>query len=165
MRKIILLAAGLVLLSFPVSAGLPEDVPEQCTRLYDRLNKWEGLTESLKKYDLEKELIYALIAVESGCSQSARSPANAQGLMQVKPETALQVGVRSIGTVESNITAGVKHLAGLRDRFNGNIKLALAAYRKGEKAVDESDADGDEFVERVLATAGRLKERGAGRTE
>jgi soluble lytic murein transglycosylase-like protein len=82
------------------------------------------------------ELLRAVIAVESGFNAQAMSHAGAAGLMQLMPGTARRYGVRDRFDPEQNIRAGARHLKWLIERYDNDIKLALAAYNAGEDAVD-----------------------------
>ena len=83
-------------------------------------------------YGLEKELILAVILTESGFNKHAKSPQNCSGLMQLAPATfrARNVGT-NIFSIDQNIHAGVKHLAGLKGRYKGDTHRMLAAYNYG----------------------------------
>lgn len=82
------------------------------------------------------ELLRAVIVVESGFNARAISHAGAAGLMQLMPGTARRYGVRDRFDPEQNIRAGARHLKWLIERYDNDIKLALAAYNAGEDAVD-----------------------------
>lgn len=93
------------------------------------------IREAAERYQVEEGLIKAVIRVESGFNSRAVSPKGARGLMQLMPGTASMLGVRDSFDPRQNIDAGVRHLRGLIDRFNSDLKLALAAYNAGEQAV------------------------------
>src|SRR5262249_61511618 len=76
------------------------------------------------------KLVRAVIQVESGYQERARSPKGAMGLMQLMPETARQYAVSNPYDPVSNIEAGIKHLKMLLDRMP-RLELALAAYNAG----------------------------------
>jgi soluble lytic murein transglycosylase-like protein len=78
-------------------------------------------------------LVRAVIQVESGYQERARSPKGAMGLMQLMPETARHYAVSDPYDPAANIEAGSKHLKALLERFP--LALALAAYNAGETAV------------------------------
>ncbi len=87
------------------------------------------------EYNLDEDLIRAVIHVESGFNPRAVSVKGAKGLMQLMPKTQAQYGVDRPFDYRENIAAGVKHLAYLLQRFNNNMHLAAAAYNAGETAV------------------------------
>jgi soluble lytic murein transglycosylase-like protein len=88
-----------------------------------------------KKHGVDPALIRALIHAESGFNPSAISKQGAQGLMQLMPATARQLGVRDAMDARQNITGGVTYLAQLLKQFDGDIRLASAAYNAGPNAV------------------------------
>jgi len=79
------------------------------------------------------QLVRAVIKVESGYQERARSRKGAMGLMQLMPETARQYAVANPYEAQSNIEGGIRYLRSLLDRFE--LPLALAAYNAGEAAV------------------------------
>ncbi|HWT15288.1 MAG TPA: lytic transglycosylase domain-containing protein [Patescibacteria group bacterium] len=87
------------------------------------------------EHGIDAALVRALIHAESAFNPNARSHKGAQGLMQLMPATAGMYGVRNAYDAGQNIKAGVEHLAGLLERYDGDVKLAAAAYNAGEGAV------------------------------
>lgn len=87
------------------------------------------------KYDVDPELVKAVIAVESGYDPNAVSPKGAQGLMQLIPATAERFGVSDPFDPEQNIEGGVKYLKFLYEMFDGNLIFVLAGYNAGENLV------------------------------
>jgi soluble lytic murein transglycosylase-like protein len=88
------------------------------------------------EYKLPPHLVLAFIAVESNFDPNAQSPKNAQGLMQLIPETAARFGVRNIKDPVQNLRGGMAYLRWLLAYFEGDINLAAAAYNAGERAVE-----------------------------
>jgi soluble lytic murein transglycosylase-like protein len=80
-------------------------------------------------------LVLAVIATESAFQADAVSPGNAQGLMQLMPETARRFGAADPLDPTENIRAGTRYLRWLLSYFAGDLSLALAAYNAGEGAV------------------------------
>ena len=89
-----------------------------------------------RQHQLHPALIRAVIKAESNFDPRAVSRSGAIGLMQLMPQTALQLDVRDLYDPEDNIGGGTKYLRHLLDRFRGNLPLALAAYNAGERVVD-----------------------------
>jgi len=85
-------------------------------------------------YDMDSELIRAVIRQESAFKIDAKSKKGAMGLMQLMPSTAKQYKVNDILDPKQNIYAGTAHLRYLLVRYQ-NVPLALAAYNAGEGAV------------------------------
>jgi soluble lytic murein transglycosylase-like protein len=86
-------------------------------------------------YGLQRELVYAVIEVESGWNPSAVSSAGAAGLMQLMPDTAAAFGVRNRFDVAENIRGGVAYLAWLSAACRGDWRLVLASYNAGHTRV------------------------------
>lgn len=113
---------------------------------------------------LAPELLRAVIAVESGFNSRAVSKAGAAGLMQLMPATARRYGVQNRFDPAQNVQAGAQYLRSLIDRYDNNIRLALAAYNAGESAVDRcgrcipSYKETQAYVPRVLRLYQRLLE-------
>lgn len=122
----------------------------------------ELILAASRTYRLEPDLIKAVIHVESGFNPKAVSPKGAQGLMQLMPLTAKEIGVRRPFDPHENILGGSRYLAGLMVRFRGNLRFALAAYNAGESSVEQYGGvppypETLEYVERVIRTKLRYK--------
>ena len=89
------------------------------------------------KYHLPIALILAVIRVESNFKIKAVSHMGAEGLMQLMPKTARNLGVANSFSARQNILAGSLYLRNLIDEFGGRLDLALAAYNAGEKIVKQ----------------------------
>jgi len=88
------------------------------------------------KYEIEPELIHAVIRTESNGNCRAVSKKGAMGLMQLMPSTASDMNVGDPFNPEQNIEGGTKYLRYLIEKFNGNLTLAIAAYNSGPKTVE-----------------------------
>lgn len=97
---------------------------------YDRIIK-----QAAEEHGVDFSLIKAVIRAESDFDQQAVSRVGAQGLMQLMPETAIDLAVTDPFDPRQNIQAGVRYLKRLLEGFKDNVPLALAAYNAGEKAV------------------------------
>jgi len=86
-------------------------------------------------HGVSTQLVRAVIQVESDFDSLARSSKGAQGLMQLMPDTARQLGVSNSFDPRQNIFAGVRYLRILLDMFGGDVSLATAAYNAGATAV------------------------------
>ena len=97
----------------------------------------EALVKRLApQYAIDPHLVLAVISVESGFNARAVSPKRAQGLMQLIPETAERFGVKRVFNAAENIEGGLAYLRWLMAFFQGEVKLVLAAYNAGERAVE-----------------------------
>jgi soluble lytic murein transglycosylase-like protein len=88
-------------------------------------------------YAVDPRLALAVISVESAFNPKALSPKNAQGLMQLIPETAERFGVKQVFSAAENIKGGLAYLRWLLAFFQGDVPLVLAAYNAGERAVEK----------------------------
>lgn len=88
-----------------------------------------------KQYGLDPKLVRAVIKEESGFQPFALSTSGAMGLMQLMPGTAEGLGVTDAYNIEQNILGGTQYLYYQLKAFDGDLKLALAAYNAGPNAV------------------------------
>ncbi len=128
----------------------PRNAPEALVR-YVRLLAPE--------YQLEPHLVLAFIATESNFDATAISPKNAQGLMQLIPETAARFGVRNAMDPAQNVRGGMAYLRWLMARFQGDVVLVAAAYNAGEGAVERylgvpPFAETRQYVWKIVSASG-----------
>jgi len=107
-----------------------------------------------RRYQVDPDLIRAMIQVESSFDYRAVSLAGAQGLMQIMPETQKDLGLKDPFDADSNVEAGVRYYRWLLNRFQ-NTELALAAYNAGPSRVEQYDGippfeETINYVDRVL---------------
>lgn len=96
-----------------------------------------GLVQKLApEYGISPRLVMAVIRAESNFEPAAVSPKNAQGLMQLIPETSVRFNVKKPFDPEQNIRGGLSYLRWLLAYFEGNVQLVVAAYNAGEGAVN-----------------------------
>jgi hypothetical protein len=97
-----------------------------------------SIYRATETHSLPAGLIRAVIRAESAFEPSAVSHAGAQGLMQLMPATARELGVSNPFDIEQNIDGGARYLKQMLDLFGGDIEKALAAYNAGPGAVKRS---------------------------
>jgi len=93
------------------------------------------INQASLKYGIDPAFVRAVIHAESHFNPLAISKTGAEGLMQLMPATAKELGVKNSLSAKQNIKGGVKHLARLLKKYNGDNELASAAYNAGEGAV------------------------------
>ena len=109
-------------------AGLSEDLPSRKV-----IN--EFVRTASERYNLDPDLITAIIQVESNFKSNAVSSAGAAGLMQLMPETAKDLNVPDRFNPRDNIYGGTRYISQLLKQFNQAVMLALAAYHAGSGTV------------------------------
>jgi len=141
------------------NADISAVVSDLGTSAYDSI-----IAAASMAYNLDEDLIRAVIQTESSYNTNAVSSAGAQGLMQLMPGTAASLGVTDPFDAQQNIFAGTQYLKKQIERF-GDVRLALAAYNTGPSRVASlniTDADNIEqytklgtsvraYVDRVLS--------------
>ena len=95
------------------------------------------LSHAGAQHDIDVDLLASVGHAESGGRTTAVSRTGAQGLMQLMPGTAQQMGVKDSFVPEQNINGGTAYLDALLTRYHDNLALALAAYNAGPAAVDK----------------------------
>lgn len=115
-----------------------------------------------QEFGVEEAIIRAIMHAESAFNPNALSRVGAQGLMQLMPATADRFGVVNAFDPAQNIRGGVRYLAWLLKRFNGDLTLAAAGYNAGEGAVDRHKGvppynETRRYVERVGVLAERYR--------
>lgn len=93
------------------------------------------ILQEADRHEIDPALVKAIIMAESGYNPNAISEKGAKGLMQLMPSTAQALGVEDVFNPQQNISGGVRYFKKLVNRFDGDIKLALAAYNAGSKKV------------------------------
>lgn len=89
------------------------------------------------RYQLDPDLVNSVIKAESGFNSQAVSPKGAQGLMQLMPGTASQLGVGNVFDPQANVEGGTKYLRELMERYDFDMIKALAAYNAGPQRVEQ----------------------------
>jgi LysM repeat protein len=140
-------------LSAPTAAGPPAS--RESVR--SAIDYWSRV------YGVDPKLARALAWMESGFQQDVVSSVGALGVMQLLPETwefvdLVLLGVRTPRNYQGNVRAGVRYLRWQLDEFDGNVRLALAGWYQGARAVRERGLYGEtkEFVRIVLALYGTV---------
>ncbi|MDO8461761.1 MAG: lytic transglycosylase domain-containing protein [Deltaproteobacteria bacterium] len=98
----------------------------------------QAVQEAAAKYSLPPELIGAVIQQESNFNSRAISPVGAEGLMQLMPATAREMGVKNSFDIRQNVDGGSRYLRQMMDRFDGDMPKAIAAYNAGPGAVERA---------------------------
>ncbi len=113
------------------------------------------INQACDRHGVDPALVHAIVKVESGFNPYALSRKGAMGLMQLMPQTAVDMNVHNSFSPTENIDGGVKYLRYLIDRYEGNLSLALAAYNSGETAVKKWGTvppfrETQQYVQRIL---------------
>jgi len=124
--------------SIQVDEGAPVEGISPSGSAMARLDKYESIIrDASQEYGVPVKLIKSIILTESAAIETAKSSANAKGLMQLIDPTARAMGVKNSWDPRQNIFGGTKYISMMLDRYDGNLKLALAAYNAGPGNVDK----------------------------
>ncbi len=115
--------------------------------------------KAAQEYDVPVALLKAIAKAESNFNPEAVSSAGAQGVMQLMPATAQSLGVTDPFNAEQNIMGGAKYIKQMLERYDGDVKLALAAYNAGSGNVAKYGGippfeETQNYVKKVMAYAG-----------
>jgi hypothetical protein len=152
----------------PVMAGPVIKVPSPVTMptTPTKAEMHEMLAHAGAKHNIDEDLLASVVRAESGGQVRAVSRTGAQGLMQLMPGTANEMGVGDAFKPDENIAGGTAYLDGLLTRYHDNLALALAAYNAGPGAVDKYHGvppyrETREYVARVIREFNRRKQMSA----
>ena len=149
----------------PVSAP-PQLVPAKPQNLDEVINNISSL------HHLDPDLVNSVIRAESNFNSHAVSNKGAQGLMQLMPQTASQMGVTNAFDPQANVEGGTRYLRELLERYNFDVVKALAAYNAGPHRVERYHGvppyyETQAYVARIVRDFNRKKlaQRKAARTQ
>lgn len=131
---LICLGAGSVASGYQPKPDANQKAHDKKQTALDRYDKIISITS--KRHDVDPALVKAVIAAESSMNPRAVSKKGARGLMQLMPKTAKSMGVTNLAHPRQNIEGGTKYLKYLMDEYDGDIKVALAAYNAGPGTVN-----------------------------
>jgi len=122
----------------------------------------DSIQDAAREHDVDPQLIYSVIKIESGGQADAVSHRGAKGLMQLMDGTAAELGVSDSLDPDENIQGGTKYLSHLLNRYDGDLKKTLAAYNAGPSRVDRHGGvppikETQEYVTKVMGQLKTLK--------
>src|SRR5450432_4476024 len=97
----------------------------------------QAVNSAGERHQIDPDFINSVIRAESGFNSRAVSKKGAQGLMQLMPQTASQLGVANSFDPNANVEGGTKYLRELLEKYNYDVVKTLAAYNAGPKRVDQ----------------------------
>ena len=149
--RVLTCIAVVVLGGAAAAAWVVEAEPDWYLRARYPLEYEHIVSAHARNYDLDPALLAAVIYAESRFDADVESSAGAVGLMQLLPGTAKGIALRTGGDrfvvsdlrdPEINVRYGSWYLNHLRLRYDGDVRLALAAYHAGQGNVDRWLGDG-----------------------
>lgn len=137
--------------SEPVSSQ-PVSLRDEVEQLIDQVAQLVGLPAPL---------VRSVVSTESSFQPDAVSPAGAQGLMQLMPETAKELGIDNSFDPQQNLLGGCRYLKGLLQKYDGDIDHALAAYNWGQgnvdrKGLEQMPTETRNYIAKVKQSAGQF---------
>lgn len=107
----------------------------------------EKIDRMARAIGVNSDLVREVVRAESNFDPTVVSHAGAKGLMQLMDQTAKAMHVRNVYNPDDNLAGGTKYLKSLLDRYDGNVKVALAAYNAGPGRVSRLGIDTDVELE------------------
>ena len=146
--------------------------PKPSTTRFSAEDYWKNraaftplIDDTARRFELRPDLLHAVVEAESAYDPDAYSRAGAVGLMQLMPATAERYGVGNYWDPRENLEGGARYLRDLLALFDQNLRLALAAYNAGERAVEKYGnkippyPETQGYVKKVLANLRRKREQ------
>ncbi|MDZ7840433.1 MAG: lytic transglycosylase domain-containing protein [Gammaproteobacteria bacterium] len=119
-------------------SGIVEDpvAKRRLPKLWTVRSRFDALIDTVaRRHDMDPALVKAIVQAESAFDPNAVSRSGARGLMQVLPETASRFSIANLSDPHQNLKAGVLYLKHLIELFDGNVTMAVAAYKAGPNRV------------------------------
>ncbi|MBE5397791.1 lytic transglycosylase domain-containing protein [Brevibacillus borstelensis] len=123
------------------TTGSSSQTPQNVQGILDKIS------QVARSYGVDENLVREVVRAESNFNPNAVSRAGAKGLMQLMDATAKSLHVRNVYNPDDNLAGGTKYLRGLLDRYDGNVKVALAAYNAGPGRISRLGIDTDDELE------------------
>ena len=148
--------------SFLLTASESSSTAPTRTDSNDSIMIEKSIRQAARKYNLPANLLRGVIRAESNFQVKAVSQAGAQGLMQLMPGTAKELGVDNPFDIGQNVNGGARYLRKMLDSFGGDIKVALAAYNAGPGTVNKYGGqippfqETEQYVDRVLRYSNKM---------
>jgi soluble lytic murein transglycosylase-like protein len=120
----------------PGTASIPARIAPSAPAVLSAPELRQVLSGASQAHDLDLDLLASVVHAESAGRVHAQSHAGAQGLMQLMPGTAAELGVKNTFAPVDNVNGGTAYLDSLLRRYHDNLAFALAAYNAGPAAVD-----------------------------
>ncbi len=139
---------------------LPPPPPAAQAATPENVDRW--VSSASDQHQVDADLIRSVIKAESGFNPRAVSPKGAQGLMQLMPQTANQLGVKDAFAPGENIEGGTRYLRDLLELYHNDMAKALAAYNAGPQRVAQYNGvppyrETHAYVARVIKDFNRTK--------
>ena len=112
-------------------------LPPKTFSILDRAAVDKLVNGAGERHQIDPDFISSVIRAESGFNSRAVSKKGAQGLMQLMPQTASQLGVANSFDPNANVEGGTKYLRELLGKYNFDVAKALAAYNAGPHRVEQ----------------------------
>lgn len=139
----------------PASADGAAPTPDRAATDWSQVPYGDLIQEAGERFGVDPELIRAVVDAESDFNPQARSHAGAQGLMQLMPATAEELGVSEPFDPQQNVMGGTRYLKQLLGRYDGDRDLALAAYNWGMGNLERSP---ERMPDETIAYVRRIRE-------